>query len=752
MKNPYKGKAFYYRLTSLVLAIILVGIFGAFFVSDIVKRGYELESNQKIDLYSDFIESRLTAYDRVDAFIEKAVDTELRVMASYLLSEKAQFTDAYLASKVSEFEVSSIAWVNPQGETTAASDPIFYEYKIDENHVLWDFFSGEETILIESIRESFIYQGKPFKFGNFKDEQGNMLQIAIEVADYNAIFAELTLQAIIEDIYTSSEILYAKIINQDYEIIAHSSTILIGMTETETHLIEAIDQKRKITHTHAHELEGIHAYSIAKPIYLGDTFIGILDIGFDPEFVLPIIRTVNVTTFIIITILTLIILAISIYGGKVRSMMFETAFLDQNTRLYSKQALDYTLTQTPTKLRLQHMSYILMNVDNYRTLVGVHGVDRLKEVINVVANRLVSVYDSQYIFKVSIDEFLILCQSQDHEYILKRLKETLELLNSDIVIHDYSFNISFTTAIIDRSDQMAYAELFKNLQRVMREAKRSYKGSYLFYDARLIQRIERNQTIENALKRVLSESTSHELYPVFQPQIDTSTSRLYGFEVLSRLQIDVYGHIAPPEFIKIAEDSGLIQKLGLFILKQTAHFYHTIVELGLKPFPVSINVSMIEIMQKDFSEQFIAHVDGLNVPHEYIQIEITETVLATNFTLLQHQLNTLRNAGIKVSIDDFGMGYSSLIYLKVAPIDFIKLDKTFIDDLNQPEGQHTLSEVVIQVAHQLGAKVIAEGVETELQINRLNMMACDYIQGYYYSKPLKLMDCIEYIKQNTSKY
>lgn len=197
MKNPYKGKAFYYRLTSLVLAIILVGIFGVFFVSDIVKRGYEQESDQKIDLYSDFIESRLTAYDRVASSIEKAVDTELRAMASYLLSEKAQFTDAYLASKVSEFEVSSIAWVNPQGETTAASDPIFYEYKIDENHVLWDFFSGEETILIESIRESFIYQGKPFKFGNFKDEQGNMLQIVIEVADYNAIFAEWRLQAVI---------------------------------------------------------------------------------------------------------------------------------------------------------------------------------------------------------------------------------------------------------------------------------------------------------------------------------------------------------------------------------------------------------------------------------------------------------------------------------------------------------------------------------------------------------------------------
>lgn len=746
MKNPYKGKSLYIRLTLLTLAIIIVGLFSTLLVRNLVIRGYQVESNQKIELYSEFIESRLTAYDRVDSLIEKAVDNEIVVIANLLLKEKDQFSDSYFENKLDEYGITSLAWVNDLGQTIAASDPIFYDYQIDENHILWDFFSSDETILIEPIRESFISEGKPYKIANFKDENGYMLQVAIEVADYNSIFDELTIQAILTDIYNSSSILYAKFIDTDYKIIAHSSQSLVNLIETEEHLIQAIDQEMTITHTHEHTLEGINAYSIAQPIYVDGVFIGLLDIGFNPDYVLPIITTVNTIVLITMGVLTLIILLVSLYGGKARSIMFEAAFLDQATGLYSKHALDYTLTQTALKQNVNNMSYILMNIDNYRALAGIHGVDRMTEVIKEVGDRLSSVYDKRYIFKVSVDEFLILCQSNNHDYILKRLSETKTLLQTDILIQEYVFNLQFTVAIIDDYKNMDYVEIYKSLSRVMREAKLTNKGGFLFYDEALIKRIDRNQTIENELKKALSQEQTTTLYPVFQPQINTTTNEVYGVEILSRLNISTYGFIPPPEFIQIAENSGIIQKLGQYVLKQAALFYHELVKAGLNPIPVSINVSTVEIKQKNFANNFLEALKNFNMPVEYVHIEITETVLASNFNHLEEQLNTLRKEGVKISIDDFGMGYSSLSYLKVAPIDFIKIDKVFIDDLNTEQEIYSLSEAVIQIAHQLGASVIAEGVETELQVNKLNLMACDFIQGYYYSKPVKLETCIEYIK------
>ncbi len=747
MKNPYRGKSLYVRLSILVSIIIGLGLTSAFVIANIIKRGYEQESQQKIELYSEFIESRLTAYDRANTFIEGLVENELLVMANLLLSEKTLFSDAYFQDKVLEYKVTTIAWVDDQGQTLAASDPIFYDYQIDENHILWAFFSGPETVMIEPIRESFIFDGTPYKYGNFKDDQGYMLQIGIEVADYNNIFSELTLQSIITDVYNSSGVLYAKFVDNNYIITAHSNASLVGVLEVEEHLIEAINNRSSIVHRHEHTLEDIDAFSITNPIYVNDTFIGMLDIGFDPNFVLPIIRTINVITFIIVTLLTIIIVLVSLYGAKARAIMFEAAFLDTMTKLYSKQALDYTLNQTPAQQNMKNYSYILMNLDNYRTMIGIHGMNTVQEVIMTLAERITGLYQAKNIFRVSPEEVLILCMSQDHEYILKRLSETKAILAEDIVVNDLVLNVSITTAIIDQCKNMTYEEIIKNLDMVMREAKRTNKGGHLFYDEQLIARIHRQTIIEKNLKEILKTDGDPRLYAVFQPQIDTNNGSIGAFEVLSRLNIETYGFISPPEFIRIAEDQGLIQSLGIYVLKQVAKFYHQTMEAGLKPIPVSINVSMIEIMQKDFVSQFKERVDALGIPHEFIQVEVTETVLASNFTQLKDQFEILRMNGIKISIDDFGTGYSSLAYLKVAPIDFIKLDKTFIDELNQPEASYSLAEAVISITHKLGAKVVAEGVETERQVNRLSLMSCDYIQGYFYAKPLKMDDAINYIKQ-----
>ncbi len=223
---------------------------------------------------------------------------------------------------------------------------------------------------------------------------------------------------------------------------------------------------------------------------------------------------------------------------------------------------------------------------------------------------------------------------------------------------------------------------------------------------------------------------------VYQPKVSLSTGLIVGAESLLRWQHDSLGMISPATFIPLAESSGLIEPIGEWVLS-TASSQRKVWQLqGLPSFLLSVNLSGRQLREKTLAEKVKQILDISGIQPTDLELEITETFLIQDIDSSVRLLNELKALGIKLSIDDFGTGYSSLSYLNRLPIDTLKIDRSFVKELPQCQDRVDLVRNVIQMSHDLGMSVVAEGVETQAQLDTLNTLKCDEIQGYFYSPPV----------------
>ena len=267
----------------------------------------------------------------------------------------------------------------------------------------------------------------------------------------------------------------------------------------------------------------------------------------------------------------------------------------------------------------------------------------------------------------------------------------------------------------------------------MYRAKEAGRGRFEFFSKSLNAESRRKIEIERDLRSALHEQ---ELEVFYQPQIDIVTGNICGAEALLRWTHRKLGPISPAEFIPLAEDSDLIVEIGSWVIQRVCSDLAEILERSLHPGAVSINVSGRQLADTRFIKAVMEPIREHNFNPGYIQMEVTETVVAQNRDRAITILQTLRDEGLRVAIDDFGTGYSSLSYLQQMPFDVIKIDKSFIDRIGSSEDSDNICCTIIKMAEQLGKKSTAEGVETKSQFDFLRRNGCNVVQGYYYSKPL----------------
>jgi EAL domain-containing protein (putative c-di-GMP-specific phosphodiesterase class I) len=273
----------------------------------------------------------------------------------------------------------------------------------------------------------------------------------------------------------------------------------------------------------------------------------------------------------------------------------------------------------------------------------------------------------------------------------------------------------------------------------MYKAKSMGKNRYVFYDynmgIELSERIETEKQLRSAF-----ENDEFELY--YQPNYDIKKGSVAGFEALIRWNSPIYGLIMPSQFIGIAEEMGLINKIGKWVIDKSFAFAKTLIEMDIC---VSCNVSSIQLIQSDFVDEVIEAFDRHGLKKGCAAIEITESCLVESFGEVEEKLKRLRDKGILVYLDDFGTGYSSLTYLKKLPIDVVKIDKSFVDDISNDGIEGRIVRTVVSLAHEIGLEVVAEGVETSEQLKYLTGCKCNYIQGYLISRPLPEHQAVELI-------
>ncbi len=226
----------------------------------------------------------------------------------------------------------------------------------------------------------------------------------------------------------------------------------------------------------------------------------------------------------------------------------------------------------------------------------------------------------------------------------------------------------------------------------------------------------------------------------YQPKIDIATERIIGMEALIRWQNPEAGLMFPNSFIDIAEHSGLINQIGDWVLAAACLQAQSWMESGVKDFSVSINFSTKQFRSKDMVEKIAAVLEGSKLPPQYLEIEVTERSMMEDMEQSIETLIRIRELGVSISVDDFGTGYSSLSYLKKLPVTHLKIDRSFIADLETSDNDKVLVKSIIEMAHALNLKVVAEGIETEAQLNILKDFGCDQAQGYLFNRPIPVED------------
>lgn len=283
------------------------------------------------------------------------------------------------------------------------------------------------------------------------------------------------------------------------------------------------------------------------------------------------------------------------------------------------------------------------------------------------------------------------------------------------------------------NDGESLETLSKNADTAMYRVKQDSRNNFRFFTPEMQLNAERNLALSFALRHALARDQL-ELY--YQPQLSIQDGHVVGAEALLRWHHPEFGMISPSEFIPIAEETGLIVSIGEWVLRTATGQLKRWLDSGLPPIVIAVNLSAVQFRQSNITELITRIVDEIELPHQYLELELTEAVTMHDPEGVIAVMDSLHALGIRMAIDDFGTGYSSLSYLKKFKVYKLKIDQSFVRHLSENKEDKAIVTAIINLASSLGMHTIAEGVETASQLAFLRMQGCDEVQGYFFSKPL----------------
>jgi len=416
------------------------------------------------------------------------------------------------------------------------------------------------------------------------------------------------------------------------------------------------------------------------------------------------------------------------------------AFYDALTGLPNRTLLQDRLTKALAGARRHKykVALLFLDLDRFKDINDSLGHSVGDLLLQEVAERLKTWGREQdTVARLGGDEFLItLTHVKDVPDVAVAAERLMDAMIEEFVVQGHALSISCSVGISIFPDHGADCEtLIKNADAAMYRAKESGRNNFrLFAEDMSAHAVER-LTLENSLRLAIERE---ELFLVYQPQMDIATGRITGLEALLRWQHPDLGLVPPDKFIRIAENSGLIVPIGEWVVRTACRQARNWQDSGLPPVSLAVNVSAVQFRQQGFCELIrrVLHETGL--APQYLELELTESLLLANADVTLSVLKELKSMGLTLAIDDFGTGYSSFSYLRQFQVSKLKIDRSFIRDVAVNPNDAAITTAIISMAKSLNLKVIAEGVEDEAQMSFLRAHQCDEIQGYYFSKPLTL--------------
>jgi len=390
---------------------------------------------------------------------------------------------------------------------------------------------------------------------------------------------------------------------------------------------------------------------------------------------------------------------------------------------------------------------LLLDLDNFKGINDILGHDSGDALLREVARRLrAKARDVDVVSRQGGDEFYVLMPGLRHTDDVALLASALmESLQEPVMLAGQEIVTSASMGVAIYPDDGADLEtLRKKADVAMYQAKQAGRNTYRFFDAAMNVEAFEHLSLRNGLHRALERD---ELALHYQPQFDLSSGAVIGVEALLRWRHPERGLISPARFIPVAEESGLIVPIGVWVLREACRQAVAWQREGLPGLTMAVNLSAVQFKRGDVEQSVLRALEESGLSAQLLELELTESILIQNAEGVLASLKRLKQLGVKLSIDDFGTGYSSLSYLKRFDIDKLKIDQSFVRDLGSDEDDAAIVRAVIQMAHGLNLKTIAEGVETVEMLESLCRFGCDEAQGYHFARPMPAAEMTEFLRR-----
>ncbi|HTM64505.1 MAG TPA: EAL domain-containing protein [Gammaproteobacteria bacterium] len=423
------------------------------------------------------------------------------------------------------------------------------------------------------------------------------------------------------------------------------------------------------------------------------------------------------------------------------------AHYDTLTGLPNRYSFIEKLRESITQIdgKHQNLTVCFLDLDNFKSINDNLGHETGDITLQMIALLIAAaIPKNDYFARLGGDEFgIILGHRNSIDEVNMLVNQVIQIICQPLKIRDTEINLSLSVGVALYPDAGVTAnELIKNADIAMYRAKYAGKNTFVIFNQELSKSIRRQHLIESELHNGL---VNNEYYLVYQPQIDIIDNKIIGLEVLIRWKSKTLGEVSPSEFISIAEKNGYIHRIGEWVLSRLIIEYNSLRLFIKDQVVISMNISTVQLRDSRFYNNLVTVLSHNSLITNFI-LEVTESVLMENTKDTISQMQAINDLGIKFSLDDFGVNYSSMSYLKHLPISQIKIDYLFIKDIVEDNDDKAIVKSIIQLANGLDIPTIAEGVETKEQLNILSELGCRFVQGYYFYKPMPLADLIQLIK------
>lgn len=384
---------------------------------------------------------------------------------------------------------------------------------------------------------------------------------------------------------------------------------------------------------------------------------------------------------------------------------------------------------------------ILFDIDNFKHVNDSFGHEFGDRMLKNISDKI----------RNSINDNILMCRYSGNTFILFQSNADNQSEIIDTVSRIFNIfkqpqeqiylTISMGIALVPE-DGINYNILMKNADIAMYEAKQNGKNKYKFFSNEMGNKVIKAYALQKELRTSLD---NNEIYVVYQPKVLLENSTVKGFEALARWNNKKFGQVSPGKFIPLAEESKMIVPIGTFVLEEVCKKIKYLISNGYDDFKIAVNLSEVQFQEEIVVNVLRTLIKKYKIPSRYLELEITESMFIKSFEKNVKVLEEIKSMGITIALDDFGTGYSSLSYLTRLPIDVLKIDRSFIIDLCNNPKEKCIVESIIRLSHQLGIEVVAEGVEEKEQVEYLKAIYCDFVQGYYFSRPRPFEEIINIV-------